>query len=98
MTPSRQIVGSVSTARSIEARAAWRNYRIQARWGEAVKAIVVLKPEAQLDLAELQQYLRGRIGGYKIPRSLEILGALPRNASGKVLRRLLRDQLASGNS
>jgi fatty-acyl-CoA synthase len=57
-----------------------------------------LKPQTQLDLAELQQYLRGRIGGYKIPRSLEILGAVPRNASGKVLRRLLRDQLASGNS
>jgi acyl-CoA synthetase (AMP-forming)/AMP-acid ligase II len=67
------------------------------RWGEAVKAVVVLQPQALLDLAELQQYLRGRIGGYKIPRSLEILSALPRNASGKVLRRLLRDQFAPPN-
>ena len=64
------------------------------RWGEAVKAVVVLKPTAQLELAELQQYLRGRIGGFKIPKSLAIVPALPRNASGKVLRRLLRDQFS----
>jgi acyl-CoA synthetase (AMP-forming)/AMP-acid ligase II len=64
------------------------------RWGESVKAVVVLKPQAQLELAELQQYLRGRIGGFKIPRSLEIAATLPRNAAGKVLRRLLRDQFA----
>jgi len=62
------------------------------RWGEAVKAVVVLKPDARLELGELQQYLRGRIGGFKIPRSLEIVPNLPRNASGKVLRRLLREQ------
>jgi acyl-CoA synthetase (AMP-forming)/AMP-acid ligase II len=66
-----------------------------ARWGEAVKAVVVLKPSAQLGLADLQQYLRGHIGGFKIPRSLTVVPALPRNASGKVLRRLLRDQFAN---
>jgi acyl-CoA synthetase (AMP-forming)/AMP-acid ligase II len=69
-----------------------------ARWGEAVKAVIVLKPNAQLELAELQQYLRGRIGGFKIPKSLSVLAALPRNASGKVLRRVLRDQFAAGQT
>jgi fatty-acyl-CoA synthase len=68
-----------------------------ARWGEAVKAVIVLKPNAQLELAELQQYLRGRIGGFKIPKSLSVLPLLPRNASGKVLRRVLRDQFAAGD-
>ena len=68
------------------------------RWGEAVTAVVVLKPAAQLELAELQQYLRGRIGGFKIPKSLATVAALPRNASGKVLRRMLREQFASGQA
>ena len=62
------------------------------RWGEAVKAVVVLKPGAQLDADELQRYLRGRIGGFKIPKTFEVVTALPRNASGKVLRRVLREQ------
>jgi acyl-CoA synthetase (AMP-forming)/AMP-acid ligase II len=65
-----------------------------ARWGEAVKAIVVLQPGATLDAADLDRHLRTRIGGFKIPRSFEVVAALPRNASGKVLRRQLREQFA----
>ncbi len=68
-----------------------------ARWGEAVKAILVLKPGAALDVADIDRYLRARIGGFKIPKSYEVVAALPRNASGKVLRRQLREQFqASG--
>lgn len=55
----------------------------------------MLHPGVQLELAELQQYLRGRIGGFKIPKSMEIADALPRNAAGKVLRRVLRGQFAA---
>ena len=62
------------------------------RWGEAVKAVLVLKPGGQLDTDELQRYLRDRIGGFKIPKSFDVVTALPRNASGKVLRRVLREQ------
>jgi fatty-acyl-CoA synthase len=63
-----------------------------ARWGEAVKAIVVLKPGAELDIADIERHARERIAGYKIPRSYEVVSALPRNASGKVLRRQLREE------
>lgn len=62
-----------------------------AKWGEAVKAIVVLRPGASLEVEDLQRYARTRIAGYKVPRSVEVADALPRNASGKVLRRTLRE-------
>ncbi len=62
------------------------------RWGETLKAVVVLRAGAALGLAELDAFCRGRIGGYKRPRLLETVGALPRNASGKVLKRELREQ------
>jgi acyl-CoA synthetase (AMP-forming)/AMP-acid ligase II len=65
-----------------------------ARWGEAVKAVLVLKPGATFDAADMDAHLRTRIGGFKIPKSYEIVTALPRNASGKVLRRHLREQFA----
>ena len=63
-----------------------------ARWGEAVKAIVVLKPGETLDVADLDRHMRARIGGFKVPRSYDVVTALPRNPSGKVLRRELRQQ------
>lgn len=64
------------------------------KWGEAVKAVVVLKPGATLDPADLDRHARMRIAGFKVPRSYEVVNALPRNASGKVLRRQLREQFA----
>ena len=62
------------------------------RWGEAVKAVVVLAPESTLDEQELTRYVRERIAGFKTPKSFSVIDELPRNASGKVLRRLLREQ------
>ncbi|HYM36204.1 MAG TPA: long-chain-fatty-acid--CoA ligase, partial [Steroidobacteraceae bacterium] len=62
------------------------------RWDEAIKAVVVLKPGAKLDVTGIDTYLRARIGGFKIPKSYEVATSLPRNASGKILRRQLRDQ------
>ncbi len=61
------------------------------KWGEAVKAIVVLKPDATLDVADIVAYTRERIAGYKLPKTIDTIEALPRNPSGKVLRRELRD-------
>lgn len=61
-----------------------------ARWGEAVKAIVVLKPHAAATEAELIAYCRERIARYKTPKSVEFADSLPRNASGKILKRVLR--------
>ncbi len=60
------------------------------RWGEAVKAIVVLKDGAPADPAAIIAHCRGKIAGYKIPKSVEFIAALPRNPSGKVLRLELR--------
>jgi len=62
------------------------------RWGEAVKAVIVLKPGTVLDVPDLDRHVRSRIAGFKVPRSFEVVAALPRNASGKVLRRQLREQ------
>jgi len=60
-------------------------------WGEAVKAIVVLKPGKQAIASDIINFTRTRIAGYKTPKSVDFTHALPRNASGKILRRNLRD-------
>jgi fatty-acyl-CoA synthase/long-chain acyl-CoA synthetase len=61
-----------------------------AKWGEAVKACVVLKPGEELTEAELIAHARQQIAGYKCPKSIDFIPALPRNPSGKILRRELR--------
>uniref|UniRef100_UPI0035197E25 class I adenylate-forming enzyme family protein n=1 Tax=Mycolicibacterium hippocampi TaxID=659824 RepID=UPI0035197E25 len=61
------------------------------RWGEAVKAVVVPAPGASLDDAELIGYARARLGGFKLPKTVDFVAALPRTPSGKVLKRDLRD-------
>lgn len=60
------------------------------KWGEAVKAIVVLKPGATPDEGSVIAYAREKVAAYKAPRSVDFVDAIPRNASGKVLRRELR--------
>ncbi|HWA61992.1 MAG TPA: long-chain-fatty-acid--CoA ligase, partial [Caulobacteraceae bacterium] len=66
------------------------------RWGEAVKAMVVLKPGATTDAAGIIAHCRTMIAGYKTPKSVDFLDALPRNPSGKVLRRELRKPFWEG--
>ncbi|MGW7524962.1 long-chain-fatty-acid--CoA ligase [Streptomyces sp. NPDC054783] len=66
------------------------------QWGEAVRACVVLAPGARATPRELMLHLRGRIADYKIPTSYVFVDALPRNPSGKVLRRILREQHGDG--
>ncbi len=60
------------------------------KWGEAVKAIVVCAAGAEPKPEDVIAYARQRIAGYKAPKSVDFIDALPRNASGKVLRRELR--------
>jgi long-chain acyl-CoA synthetase len=62
------------------------------RWGEAVKAIVVRVPDAELDSAALITFARDRIAGYKVPKSVDFVETLPRNPSGKILKKELRAQ------
>lgn len=64
------------------------------KWGERVHAVVVLQPGASLAIEELIDFSRSSIAGYKIPRSLSVLDALPLSPAGKVLKRDLRASLA----
>ena len=68
------------------------------RWGETVKAIVVPAPGAPAATAEeLITHCRARLAHYKCPTSVEIAEALPRNPSGKVLKRVLRAPYWAGH-
>jgi acyl-CoA synthetase (AMP-forming)/AMP-acid ligase II len=60
------------------------------KWGEAVKAIVVKKPGFEPSPAEIIEWARERIAGYKLPKTVDFTATIPRNPSGKVLRRELR--------
>jgi acyl-CoA synthetase (AMP-forming)/AMP-acid ligase II len=60
------------------------------RWGETVKAVVVKKKDADVTPGELIGWARERIAGYKLPRSVDFIDALPRNPTGKILKRELR--------
>ncbi|MEO7731957.1 MAG: long-chain-fatty-acid--CoA ligase, partial [Kofleriaceae bacterium] len=60
------------------------------RWGETVKAVVVLRPGQSATAAELQAFLRGQIADFKVPRSTDFVAALPRTPSGKVKKAELR--------
>jgi acyl-CoA synthetase (AMP-forming)/AMP-acid ligase II len=60
------------------------------RWGEAVKAVVVRKDGVDVTQSELIAYARERIAHYKAPKSVDFVDALPRNPSGKILKRVLR--------
>lgn len=60
------------------------------KYGEALLAVVVLAPDQSLEPNEMIEFCRDKIAGYKIPRQLKITDALPRNASGKVLKKDIR--------
>jgi len=66
------------------------------KWGEAVKAIVVRKEGANPDPSEIIAWARERIAGYKLPKSVDFVETIPRNPSGKVLRRELRQPYWEG--
>lgn len=66
-----------------------------ARWGELVTAVVVPRAGADLDPAAVIEFTAGRIAGYKRPRRVVLTEELPRNATGKVLKRSLRRDLAA---
>jgi acyl-CoA synthetase (AMP-forming)/AMP-acid ligase II len=67
------------------------------KWGEAVKAMVVLKPGMEADEAAIIAHARERIAGFKCPKSVDFIDALPRNPSGKILRRSLREPYWAGH-
>ena len=60
------------------------------RWGEVLKAFVVRRAGSSLDEAALVAALEGQISRMKLPKHVEFIAQIPRNASGKVLKTALR--------
>ncbi len=72
------------------------------RWGETVKAVVVINPDAaavdhDATAAEIMAFCRDRLAHYKCPSSVDFIDALPRNPSGKILKRELREPYWRGH-
>lgn len=61
------------------------------RWGESVKALIVPKPGTSPEPAEIIAYARERIAAYKAPKTVDFIEVMPRNPSGKILRKDLRE-------
>ena len=61
-------------------------------WGERVRAIVVIKPGAELTAEEVIEHCRPRMAGFKRPEDVIFIDELPRNPMGKVLKRVLREE------
>ena len=66
------------------------------KWGEAVKAMVVLRDGKSLHEEEIIAHCKARIGGMKSPKSVELRAEIPKTAAGKINRRLLREPYWSG--
>ena len=69
------------------------------KWGEAVLAVVVLHDGTQADEAEILDWCRGRMAGYKRPQAVRFFAdaQMPRTATGKILHRVLRDRFAAAS-
>ncbi|HEX2849165.1 MAG TPA: AMP-dependent synthetase, partial [Acidimicrobiales bacterium] len=67
-------------------------------WGEVVKAVVGLKPEASATEQELIDHCREHLAHFKCPRSVDFVDELPRLPTGKLYKRLLRDRYWQGHS
>src|SRR5262249_12249641 len=67
-----------------------------AQWGESVHAEVVAVPGAELEPDGVIAFCRARLAGYKTPKSVTVVGELPKSASGKILKRDIRDRYWQG--
>lgn len=66
------------------------------QWGESVKAVVSLQPGAIVTESELIEFCRGRLADYKKPKSVDFVDDLPRDAAGKLLKRVIREPYWAG--
>lgn len=66
------------------------------KWGEKVVAVICARPGHEVSEADLIAFCRERIASYKKPKHVVFIDMLPKNASGKILKRELRDQIAAG--
>jgi acyl-CoA synthetase (AMP-forming)/AMP-acid ligase II len=68
------------------------------RWGESVKACVVLKTGLKAGEIEIIEFMRERIAHYKCPKTVDFMEAIPRNPTGKILKRVLREPYWKGRT
>jgi acyl-CoA synthetase (AMP-forming)/AMP-acid ligase II len=66
------------------------------QWGERVHAVVVLRPGTTVTVDELREYAREFIAGYKLPRTVDFVDALPMSTTGKILKRDIRQRILAG--
>ena len=66
------------------------------KWGESVKAIIVLKPGKTATADEIIKYCKGKLAGYKCPKSIEFKDAIPKTAAGKISRAALKKEYWKG--
>ncbi|MBW2086616.1 MAG: fatty acid--CoA ligase, partial [Deltaproteobacteria bacterium] len=66
------------------------------KWGEAVKAVVALKPDQKATEEELITFVRKQIAGYKTPKSVNFVQVLPKTTVGKIRRRDVREKYWEG--
>ena len=67
-------------------------------FGQRLAAFVVLRPGHQVTPDDLKTHVKDRLAGYKVPRDMTVLDELPRNATGKVVKRALADDNGKAQS
>ena len=67
------------------------------KWGEAVKASVVLKQQETASEQEIIQFCKQHLASYKAPKSVDFISEIPKTGSGKILKKALRDPYWAGN-
>jgi fatty-acyl-CoA synthase len=60
------------------------------KWGETPKAYIEIQAGATISPEEIESFCRAKLAGYKVPRHIEFIETLPRNPTGKVLKKELR--------
>ena len=68
------------------------------RWGEVGLAVLALKPDASIDRTKVVEHCAGQLAKFKVPHDIAIVDALPRNATGKVLKRELRSRFVDDDA
>ena len=67
------------------------------KWGESVKAIIIVKPGETVTQEDLVAWAKDRIASFKCPKTVDFVSELPRNPSGKILRKDLREPFWVGH-
>jgi fatty-acyl-CoA synthase len=62
------------------------------KWGEVPIAFVTTKGSVTVDLAEVQDFLRGRLARFKVPKAIEVVDELPKTGTGKIQKFVLRER------